>query len=130
MGVPARTTKRHLRHRHPRGQPQGNRIIAATPKPPVSPARHTPRPRNRAVKRALAEPPLSPGSPRKKAMAAGPKKAAASWPVPKTEPSRLEKLHKLILASLEDDKAVDIVTLDLTGKAMFCARMIIASRSE
>ena len=79
------------------------------------------------MKPALAEAPLSPGSPRKKTIAAGPKKAAASSPMPKTEPSRLEELHKLILASLEDDKAVDIVTLDLTGKAMFCDRMIIAS---
>ncbi len=36
-------------------------------------------------------------------------------------------MQKLIVASLEDDKAENIVTLDLTGKALFCDRMIIAS---
>ena len=36
-------------------------------------------------------------------------------------------MQKLIVTSLEDDKAENVVTLDLTGKAMFCDRMVIAS---
>ncbi|MDE2008084.1 MAG: ribosome silencing factor [Rhodospirillales bacterium] len=39
----------------------------------------------------------------------------------------LERLQKLIVASLEDDKAENIVTLDLVGRAAFCERMVIAS---
>jgi ribosome-associated protein len=72
------------------------------------------------------------GSPRKKTIAAGPglavKKAAARPRKVKTlEPSRVDVLQKLIVTSLEDDKAENVVTLDLTGKAMFCDRMVIAS---
>lgn len=68
-----------------------------------------------------------PGSPRKKTIAAGPKKAASGGANKPADLSRLDTLQRLILASLEDDKAVEVVTLDLTGKAMFCDRMIIAS---
>ena len=80
----------------------------------------------------LAEAPVAPGSPRKKTIAAGPKKAAtastrAKAATAKTEPSRLDAMQKLIVTSLEDDKAENVVTLDLTGKAMFCDRMVIAS---
>ncbi|HEX3990049.1 MAG TPA: ribosome silencing factor [Acetobacteraceae bacterium] len=60
-------------------------------------------------------------------MAAGPGKAAARSPTPKAEPSRLDSMQKMIVASLEDDKAENVVTLDLIGKAMFCDRMVIAS---
>lgn len=75
--------------------------------------------------------PLS--SPRKKTIASGPalpaapKKAAARSRKVKTEPALVDAMQKMIVASLEDDKAENIVTLDLTGKAMFCDRMIIAS---
>jgi ribosome-associated protein len=75
----------------------------------------------------LAETPASPGTPRKKTIAAGPKKAAARSAKAKAEPSRVDMMQKLVVTSLEDDKALDIVTLDLTGKAMFCDRMVIAS---
>ena len=71
------------------------------------------------------------GSPRKKTIAAGPDPAvhkAARPRKPKApEPSGLDRLQALIVTSLEDDKAVDVVTLDLAGKAMFCDRMVIAS---
>lgn len=72
------------------------------------------------------------GSPRKKTIAAGPapavkKTAARPRKVKAVETSRVDEIQKLIVASLEDDKGVDVVTLDLTGKAMFCDRMIIAS---
>jgi ribosome silencing factor RsfS/YbeB/iojap len=40
---------------------------------------------------------------------------------------RVEELARLIVTSLEDDKAEDVVTLDMSGRAAFCDRMIIAS---
>jgi ribosome silencing factor RsfS/YbeB/iojap len=43
------------------------------------------------------------------------------------EPSALEKLQSVIVGSLDDDKAENVVTLDLEGKAMFCDRMVIAT---
>src|ERR1700677_1671250 len=115
MGILARASERQFRHRDPRSQPTRSRIIASTPKPPPSPARHQPRPRKRAVKPVLVEAPASPGSPRKKTIAAGPAKAAPRSPAVKTEPSQLESMQKLIVTSLEDDKAENVVTLDLTG---------------
>jgi ribosome-associated protein len=68
----------------------------------------------------------TPGSPRKKTIVAGPK------PVPHAvrevaEPSALERLQSVIVGSLDDDKAENVVTLDLEGKAMFCDRMVIAT---
>ena len=45
----------------------------------------------------------------------------------KAEPSALEQLQSVIVGSLEDDKAENIVTLDLAGKASFCDRMVIAT---
>lgn len=73
----------------------------------------------------------SPGTPRKKTVAAGPKIEAAK-PAPRArrkpaELSALDKLQAVVLASLEDDKAENIVTLDLEGKAAFCDRMVIAT---
>jgi len=77
----------------------------------------------------LPEAGASPGGPRKKTIAAGPKKAAAGPRVrkAKTEPSELDRLQAVIVGSLENDKAENIVTMDLVGKAMFCDRMVIAS---
>ena len=89
-----------------------------------------------AVKRAaprklLATLPAPPGTPRKKAVAAGP---ATKSPAPKrtrakqpVETSRLDELQKIILASLEDDKAENVIALDLEGRAAFTDRMIIAT---
>jgi ribosome silencing factor RsfS/YbeB/iojap len=68
--------------------------------------------------------PATPGTPRKKAAAAGPRKAA---PRVRAEPSRLDQLQGIILASLEDDKAENIVALDLEGRASFADRMVIAT---
>ena len=79
------------------------------------------------MKPVLAEAPASPGSPRKKTIAAGPKQTAPRSRKAATEPSRLDTMQKLIVTSLEDDKAENVITLDLTGKAMFCDRMVIAS---
>lgn len=114
-----------------------SRIIASTPKPPSSPARHAPKPRKRATRPASRTESAAAtlGSPRKKTIAAGPsdevkaavRKTPRSPRTKKAEPSKLDQTRKLILDSLEDDKAIDIVTLDMTGKAMFCDNMIIAS---
>jgi ribosome-associated protein len=70
-----------------------------------------------------------PGSPRKKTIVAGPMKATSGPRAPKvtTEPSELDRLQAVIVGSLEDDKAENIITMDLAGKAMFCDRMVIAS---
>ncbi len=84
--------------------------------------------RKRAVKPvdAAACLPASPGTPRKKAAAAGPRKAAERVRE-RAEPSRLDMLQGLITASLEDDKAENVVALDLAGRASFTDRMVIAT---
>ncbi|HTZ70279.1 MAG TPA: ribosome silencing factor [Acetobacteraceae bacterium] len=64
-----------------------------------------------------------PGTPRKKAAAAGPRgKREAPAPTDK-----LNEMQALIVASLEDDKAENVVTLDLAGRAAFADRMVIAT---
>jgi ribosome-associated protein len=70
-----------------------------------------------------------PGTPRKKTIAAGPKKVSAGPRAKKvkTPSSELDRLQTIIVGSLDDDKAENIVTMDLEGKAMFCDRMVIAS---
>jgi ribosome-associated protein len=64
-------------------------------------------------------------TPRKKATVAGPK--AARGKRVEAEPSELDRLQSIIVTSLEDDKAENVVSLDLAGKAMFCDRMVIAT---
>jgi ribosome silencing factor RsfS/YbeB/iojap len=84
--------------------------------------------RRRAVaRRPTALPsPAPPGSPRKKAAAAGP----TGGPVREREQiqnARLDELSRLIVTSLEDDKAEAVLTLDLAGRAAFADRMVIAT---
>ncbi len=74
----------------------------------------------------MAAAPPKPGTPRKKAAVAGPApggKAARE----QAEPSRLDHLQGVIVASLEDDKAEQVVALDLAGRASFADRMVIAT---
>jgi ribosome-associated protein len=128
VGVPAGSADRCVRDCYPPSR-QRNRVISKPPKIAPSPARHKPVARKTIVKPKLVEAGGVPGSPRKKTIAAGPKKAAA---VPrakklKTETSELDRLQGVIVTSLDDDKAENIVTMDLAGKAMFCDRMVIAS---
>lgn len=59
-------------------------------------------------------------------MVAGPAKVPAKRAAP-VQPERLDNLQGLIVASLDDDKAEAVVTLDLAGKAAFCDRMVIAT---
>jgi ribosome silencing factor RsfS/YbeB/iojap len=127
VGVSSGTTESCFRHRHSRRR-QRSRAIATPPKSPSSPGRHEPASRKRAVKPAPAKAGIPPGTPRKKTIAAGPAKAVAPGSrKPKAEVSQLDTLQSVILRSLDDDKAENVVTLDLAGKAMFCDRMIIAS---
>lgn len=74
---------------------------------------------------ALAEAVKAPGTPRKKAAAAGPRKETKKRPhAPADE---LETYLKLITESIDDDKGEDIVVIDLTGRASFADRMVIAT---
>ncbi len=86
-------------------------------------------PRRRAPARAGAAPklPAPPGTPRKKAAAAGPARAKAPAKRERAEQDRLDALTKLIVASLEDDKAENVVMLDLAGRAAFADRMVIGT---
>jgi ribosome-associated protein len=39
----------------------------------------------------------------------------------------VQELHRLVLQSLDDDQAVDVVTIPLTGKSNIADHMVIAS---
>lgn len=65
-----------------------------------------------------------PGTPRKKAAIAGPKRKPAP---PKPRADALDRLQAVIIAVLEDDKAENVVILDLAGRASFADRMVIAT---
>ncbi len=70
----------------------------------------------------------APGTPRKKAAAAGPKPRAPRKPKAKpAEASKLDLIQTLIVTSLEDDKAENVIVLDLAGRAAFTDRMVIAT---
>lgn len=74
-----------------------------------------------------------PGTPRKKAAAAGPRRrqSAATSPAAadaaKDSAQRLDRIQAVIVESLEADKAEEVVTLDLAGRAAFTDRMIVAT---
>ncbi|HQT45881.1 MAG: ribosome silencing factor [Acidocella sp. 20-63-7] len=65
-----------------------------------------------------------PGTPRKKAAIAGPRRKKAA---PKATPLQLDQMQQIIVASLEDDKAEDVIAIDLAGRASFADRMVIAT---
>lgn len=60
-------------------------------------------------------------------MVAGPRKVPARVDDALARAAALERVQGVVVDSLEDDKAEDIVTLDLEGKATFCDRMVIAT---
>ena len=47
--------------------------------------------------------------------------------VPKGAIDKAEALHDLVLRSLDDDQAVEVVTIPLTGKSNIADHMVIAS---
>jgi len=65
-----------------------------------------------------------PGTPRKKASIAGPRRKKSE---PKATQPQLDLMQQVIMASLEDDKAEDIIAIDLAGRASFADRMVIAT---
>ena len=92
----------------------------------LSPARHRAAPRKKVAKATLQVADKTPGTLRKKTIVAGPRPEMLRR-MSEAEPSALEHLQSVIVGSLEDDKAQDVVTLDLAGKASFCDRMVIAT---
>ena len=44
-----------------------------------------------------------------------------------TPPADVEDLHRLVLQSLDDDQAVEVVTIPLTGKSNIADHMVVAS---
>lgn len=81
-------------------------------------------PRKRTAKPVAETVATVPGTPRKKASVAGPKRKPTP---PRPQPEFLDRLQAVIMSVLEDDKAEDIVVLDLAGRASFADRMIIAT---
>jgi ribosome-associated protein len=53
----------------------------------------------------------------------------ANAPAPSDDgaPEKVEALHSLVLRSLDDDQAQDVVTIPLTGKSNIADHMVIAS---
>lgn len=48
-------------------------------------------------------------------------------PAAPTKPVDVEALHSLVMKSLDDDQAVEVVTIPLTGKSSIADHMVIAS---
>jgi ribosome-associated protein len=107
--------------RYPRRE--RSRAIAKRPTAPTIPGPRK-KPARRKAPKPLPAADKTPGTARKKAVVAGPRKVAA---VPGRHSSELDRLQHVIVGSLEDDKAEDVVTLDLEGKATFCDRMVVAT---
>ena len=116
-----------VQHRKPEYE-----IIARKPPTPPAPPKDPPGAAKKTVKRASPRKPtgpalpVPPGTPRKKAVAAGPARARVR-PLEAAEVSRLDQLQKVIVTSLEDDKAENIVTIELAGRAAFADRMVVAT---
>jgi ribosome-associated protein len=53
--------------------------------------------------------------------------ASTSPVIRATDPEEVEALHKLVLASLDDDQAVDTISIPLAGKSSIADHMVIAS---
>lgn len=51
----------------------------------------------------------------------------APAPDAKTQPVDVEALHALVMKSLDDDQAVEVVTIPLAGKSSIADHMVIAS---
>jgi ribosome-associated protein len=100
-------------------------VIARPPARSATPRATTAAPRKRAAKPATADKlPAMPGTPRKKASIAGPKRKKAEAKI--TQPE-LDRMQAVIVNSLEDDKAEDVVAIDLAGRASFADRMVVAT---
>jgi ribosome-associated protein len=56
-----------------------------------------------------------------------PAPAPASHEAERLEPKAAEALHDLVLQSLDDDQAVDVISIPLSGKSSIADHMVIAS---
>ena len=52
---------------------------------------------------------------------------SADAPAAATQPVDVEALHSLVMQSLDDDQAVEVVTIPLAGKSSIADHMVIAS---
>jgi ribosome-associated protein len=118
---------------------------AASPAKPKAAARKTAKPKasdapaapasraapTTAKPKAPAKPRAAKTSPRtapgKAAAAAGPAAAPARTRRAKAPPPLLDRMVAAAVASLEDDKAEDVLVLDIASRSSFADRMIIAS---
>ncbi|MBP0494451.1 ribosome silencing factor [Roseomonas sp. SG15] len=66
-------------------------------------------------------------TPRKRATVAGPKQRGRTQPRPAPSPDRLEELVRATVTSLEDDKAENVVVLDVASRSAFADRMVVAT---
>jgi ribosome silencing factor RsfS/YbeB/iojap len=108
--------------------PKATRATSPAKRParaePVAPAK--PRPTTTATVRAAPRkaPPARP-APAAKTTGAPARPRTRKRPAP--DPSRLERLVAAAVKSLEDDKAEQVVVLDVTGRASFTDRLVIAT---
>lgn len=119
---------RSLRQRGRRNPPNQERTPIAR-KPTSDPAKPPAKRRSPKPATALAEAAKTPGTPRKKAAAAGPRsrKLVAAPTAAAAQKDRLDRMQSVIVESLEGDKAEEVITLDLAGRAAFTDRMVIAT---
>jgi ribosome-associated protein len=108
-------------------EPRRNAVIVRPPtrKPPAPRGTAAAAPRKRTPKPAAESLPAMPGTPRKKATIAGPRRKKPERQT--TTVAELDRMQQVIMASLEDDKAEEVVAIDLAGRASFADRMIVAT---
>lgn len=95
--------------------PAARAAARTTAKPAAKPAT----PRGAAAKAPSARPAKPPATPR-------PTRAKSS-PRQKVEPALLDRLVAAAARSLEDDKAENLVVLDVTGRADYADRLVVAT---
>jgi ribosome silencing factor RsfS/YbeB/iojap len=132
---PARDAKaaaKPVRAGKPAPRPATSRTAAAPAKPaPAKPTRAKPaapaqpRPTTATVRATPKTAPPAKAAPAAKATGAPARPRARKRPAP--DPSRLERLVAAAVKSLEDDKAEQVVVLDVTGRASFTDRLVIAT---
>ena len=108
-------------------KPAAAKKAPAVKKAPV--AKKAPAVKKAAVPKAPAKPkaavkPKDAAKPKAVAKAKAPAKAAAD---PHKPTAAVEKLHKLILKSLDDDKAEEVVSIPLAGKSSVADYIVVAS---
>lgn len=108
------------------GEARAPRVTLTAQKParPAGPART-----GTTAKPATKAPPAAPRGSRS---ASDPKALAAAGPRrprrrPAADPARIERLVAAAVRSLEDDKAEQVVVLDVTGRASYADRLILAT---